>query len=77
MIVQRKDDYRIYVEDDNKNYLSTAFINKSLEGVNKTIDVYFNLKTDSFLDDKEITISLTKEQIVIMSNLLNECKNLL
>ena len=78
MIAKRKEDYRIYVEDNNKNYLSTDFIIKSTERLDKCIDVTFSLKNEQkSLQDKEFTLHLSIEEIVAMTNLLNECVKLL
>ena len=78
MIVQKKEDYRIYVEDDDKNWLSTEFVREAENKIHRGITVHFGLNNvQRSIQDNKFDIVLTKEEIIAMSNLFNECKKLL
>lgn len=67
MISRKKEDFRIYVEDDDKNWLKTNYILESEENVDKYIDIKINLRCRPSWD-----LRLTREEIKVFQSLFQE-----
>ena len=66
-ISQKKEDFKIYVEDNNGNYISSDYINKSESSL--TTIIPFSIKLNC---REKFTLHLDREELKIIIELLNE-----
>lgn len=64
----RHEDFKIYVEDEDTNYIMTSFIHESEGKLDQNIDFKVKLVTMK----EPFTIKLTQLQIITLSTLLAE-----
>ena len=72
MISQKKEDFSIYVEDDNHNYISTEFILEHESHLDKKIGLTIKFSAERGVDSGSYTLWISRENLKSLTLMLNE-----
>ena len=78
MLVEKREDFCIYAEDENKNYIVTEFVGDSEKSIEKLIPITIHISDeDTHNSWNNITLRMSRKSLKIFTSLLNEVVKLL